>query len=524
MTEEGYCYSRWGAKAKILNLEKCYPQLLKPILEQQRFTLNPLETISLRGTSSSSCTNSTGSIAISDGLDFTSVLKAAIAISSSLELEQLIASLTRIIIENSGAKKAVLLLPEKDTWQVRAITFIEHKEMQTILESQSLDNFRDLPLNIIYYVKNTHQTVVIDNCKTDIPGLIGEYILQYQPKSIFCTPIINQRHLVGILYLENKLTQGVFSSARLRVIHLLSSQAAISLENARLYQQAGIALQDLQQAQLQIVQSEKMSALGNLVAGVGHEMNNPLGFIFATLQQAKPTLNDIVKHLNLYQNTLTNKSDEIKDHAEEIDLDYVLEDLPKMIDAMAVACDRLTNISTSLRTFSRADKDYKVPFNIHEGINSTILILKHRLKANEEHPAIEVITNYGDLPLVNCFPGQLNQVFMNIIANAIDVFEESNIGQTFAEIQANYNRITITTLKADKYVKISIADNGQGINEAVKQKIFDHLFTTKEVGKGTGLGLAIAKSIVVEKHDGSLDVDSTPGKGTEFVITLPILA
>ncbi|MBD2509762.1 AAA family ATPase [Nostoc muscorum FACHB-395] len=522
--EAYYCHSRWGAKAKISDLEKRYPQLLKPILEQQRFTLNPLETISLRGTSSSSCTNSTGSTAISDGLDFTSVLKAAIAISSSLELEQLIASLTRIIIENSGAKKAVLLLPEEDTWQVRAITFIENKEMQTILEPQSLDNCRDIPLNIIYYVKNTQQTVVIDNCKTDIPGLIGEYILQHQPKSIFCTPIINQGHLVGILYLENQLTQGVFSSARLKVIHLLSSQAAISLENARLYQKAGQALQDLQQAQLQIVQSEKMSALGNLVAGVGHEMNNPLGFIFATLQQAKPTLNDIVKHLKLYQKTLTNKSDEIKDHAEEIDLDYTLEDLPKMIDAMAVACDRLTNISTSLRTFSRADKDYKVPFNIHEGINSTILILKHRLKANEEHPAIEVITNYRDLPLVNCFPGQLNQVFMNIIANAIDAFEESNIGQTFAEIKANPNRIIITTLKADEYVKISIADNGQGINEAVKQKIFDHLFTTKQVGKGTGLGLAIAKSIVVEKHDGSLDVNSTLGVGTEFVITLPILA
>ncbi|MEH1935827.1 MAG: ATP-binding sensor histidine kinase [Nostoc sp.] len=522
--EAYYCYSRWGAKAKISDLEKCYPQLLKPILEQQRLTLNPLESISFCANSSSTRTSTTGSTSIFDALDLTSVLKAAIAISSSLELDQLIASLTRIILENSGAKKAVLLLPKEDIWEVRAIVFIEHQEIQTILEKQLLDNCQEIPVNIIYYVKNTQETVVIGNCKTNIPGLIGEYILQHQPQSVFCTPIINQGHLVGIIYLENQLTQGVFTSDRISIIHLLSCQAAISLENARLYQQAGQALQDLQQAQLQIIQSEKMSALGNLVAGVAHEMNNPLGFISATLQQAKPTLNDIVEHLNLYQETLTNKSDEIKDHAEEIDLTYTLEDLPKMIDAMVMACDRLKNISTSLRTFSRADKDCKVPFNIHEGIDSTVLILKHRLKANEEHPVIDVITNYSNLPLVNCFPGQLNQVFMNIIANAIDAFEESNIGRSYAEIQANPNWIKITTLQADKYVKISIADNGQGISEAVKQKIFDHLFTTKEVGKGTGLGLAIAKSIMVEKHHGSLDVNSTPGKGTEFVITLPILA
>ncbi len=170
------------------------------------------------------------------------------------------------------------------------------------------------------------------------------------------------------------------------------------------------ALTDLQNAQLQMVQSEKMSALGNLVAGVAHEMNNPLGFIAASLKQAKPTFADIIEHLKLYQENLPNKTDEIKDHAEEIDLDYSLEDLPKMIDSMTMACDRLKNISTSLRTFSRADQDYKVPFNIHQGIDSTILILKHRLKSNEKRPAIEVITEYRILPQVECFPGQLNQV------------------------------------------------------------------------------------------------------------------
>ncbi|MBG1240299.1 trifunctional serine/threonine-protein kinase/ATP-binding protein/sensor histidine kinase [Nostoc sp. NZL] len=667
MQEAYYCYARWGAKAKTNDLEKRYPQLLQPILEQQRINLNPLETISFRGTSSSTRSSSTDSTCISDGLDFTSVLKAAQAISSSLELDQLIASLTRIILENSGAKKSALILPQGDTWQVRATTFINHGSnsqiaIQTILDSQPLDTCQDIPITIINYVKNTQQTVVIDNLQTDIPGVIGEYMHRIKPQSVLCTPIINQGHLVGILYLENQLTQGVFTSDRLSVINLLSSQAAISLENAQLYtnlqdtearfhrlaenvpgmiyqfqllpdgitrlsyvstgcyeiyevpseqavadanslislthpedmvryqetitisaqtlepwlyqgriitlsgqlkwiqaasrpikqadgsiiwdgllldvterkqaeaaviqksQELKKALEELQQAQLQMVQSEKMSALGNLVAGVAHEMNNPLGFIAASLKQTKPTIADIVEHLKLYQASLPNPDDQIKEHAEEIDLDYSLEDLPKIIDSMTMACDRLHNISTSLRTFSRADKDYKVPFNIHEGIDSTILILKHRLKANEERPTIEVITDYGNLPQFLCFPGQLNQVFMNIMANAIDALDESNTGRSFEEIKDNPNRIIIKTSVANQGVKISIADNGNGINEEVKQKIFDHLFTTKGVGKGTGLGLAIARQIVAEKHGGVIEVNSTPGEGTEFVVTLPIEA
>jgi signal transduction histidine kinase len=271
-----------------------------------------------------------------------------------------------------------------------------------------------------------------------------------------------------------------------------------------------------------MVQSEKMSALGNLVAGVAHEMNNPLAFISASLKQTQPTIADLVEHLKLYQEILPYPGDKIIDHAEEIDLNYTLEDLPKIIDSMVMACDRLKNISTSLRTFSRADKDYKVPFNIHEGIESTILILKHRLKDNELRPAIEVINEYGSLPKIECFPGQLNQVFMNILANAIDALDESNMGKRFEEIKSNPNRITIKTSLKNKGVKISIADNGQGMSEEVKEKIFDHLFTTKAVGKGTGLGLAIARQIVVEKHGGAIEVDSRPGEGTEFAIQLPI--
>ena len=288
-----------------------------------------------------------------------------------------------------------------------------------------------------------------------------------------------------------------------------------------LEQQVAQKTAEFQASQLQLIQSEKMSALGNLVAGIAHEMNNPLGFIAASITQAQPTIADLIEHLKLYQESLDNPSAEIKYHAEEIDLDYSLEDLPKIVDAMAIACDRLKHISTSIRTFSRADKDYKVPSNIHECIDSTILILTHRLKANDQRPAIEAIANYGNLPQIDCFPGQLNQVFMNIIANAIDALEESNKGRSYDEIEANPNRIIVTTSVAGNFVKIAIADNGKGISESVKSKIFEHLFTTKGVGKGTGLGLALAKSIIVEKHRGTIEVDSIVGQGTTFTILLP---
>jgi PAS domain S-box-containing protein len=285
-------------------------------------------------------------------------------------------------------------------------------------------------------------------------------------------------------------------------------------------QQLQLALEDLQNAQLQIVQSEKMSALGNLVAGVAHEINNPVGFISGNLNEAKRSLGDVLAHLHLYQSGAAATA--ITDHAEDIDLDYLLEDLPKMIDSMKVGCDRIKSISTSLRTFSRADTDHKVNGNLRDGIDSTILILKHRLKAEERRPAIRVETHYADLPKIECFPGQLNQVFMNILANAIDVFDEVTTLKTYSQIEAQPQTITITTTALDHTVEIRIRDNGPGMPEPVKQRIFDHLFTTKAVGKGTGLGLSIVRQIVVETHGGSIEVDSTMGVGTEFVIQLPM--
>jgi PAS domain S-box-containing protein len=822
MIEAYYGYARWGGKAKVADLERRYPQLLAPILEQTRSPFSTNETIFTLGSVTSTCSATSSNSSVSVALDLAAILKASQTLSGEIELEKLLSVLLHIVIENAGANKCMFMLLESDRLLIQAsaqlsLSGVENQVVKVdfypmLFNPQPVEDSVDVPVGLINTVKRSLQPAVIIDA-TVHPQLINDpYIERQQPKSILCSPILRQGKLLGILYLENNLATGAFTSDRVELLNLLCAQAAISLENARLYRnsqnfaqqlqqslaklqaseirfqnlannipgmvyqfrlagdgststpyvssgcfdlyelepesvmagthslysmhhpdddpaiaqalaysaqnltpfeqewriilpsgsvkwiqsaarperqadgailwdgvlidisdrkqaeaslakereflnaiihnitdgivvcdangklilfnkatsefhglpveslapeewaehfdlyqpdgqtplttteiplfralqgeivenaemiiapkhglarillasgqaiidasgnklgavvvmrdiserarleaerkQSEVALQqksqdlqkalnDLQNAQLQIVQSEKMSALGNLVAGVAHEMNNPLGFIAASLKQVKPTIADIVEHLKLYQSTLPNASDEIKDHAEEIDLDYSLEDLPKIIDSMTMACDRLKNISTSLRTFSRADKDYKIPFNIHQGIDSTILILKHRLKANEQRPAIQVRNEYSNLPQVECFPGQLNQVFMNLLANAVDALEESNMGRSFDEIKANPNCIKITTIGENNLVKIIIADNGKGMNEEVKQKIFDHLFTTKAVGKGTGLGLAIARQIVEETHGGKLHFNSVLGEGTQFIIEIP---
>jgi signal transduction histidine kinase len=273
---------------------------------------------------------------------------------------------------------------------------------------------------------------------------------------------------------------------------------------------------------MQLIQSEKMSALGQLVAGVAHEINNPISFLNGSINNGRDYVQDLLNHLALYQQYYPSPVSPIQDHANDIDLEYICEDLPQLLNSMQGATDRIKSISTSLRTFSRADTEYKVSANLHEGIDSTLLILKYRLKANANRPAIEVITDYGEIPPIDCFPGQLNQVFMNILANAIDMFDELAQGRSFKELEVNPQRITISTTLVSDQVQIAIQDNGKGMSAEVKSRIFDHLFTTKSVGKGTGLGLAIAQQIVVDKHGGSLTVESEPGQGAEFRIQLPI--
>ncbi|MGD1851931.1 MAG: sensor histidine kinase [Cyanophyceae cyanobacterium] len=275
---------------------------------------------------------------------------------------------------------------------------------------------------------------------------------------------------------------------------------------------------------LRVAQSElqKMSSLGSSVAGVAHEINNPVSCILGNVGIAQDYASDLLGLLDRYEKELPNPSDGLVEELETVDLQYIRKDFPQLIGAIRNSGDRITSISKSLRTFARSDVDSKQVFDLQKGLDGTLLILRHRLKANDLRPAIAVETHYDDIPEITCFPGQLSQVFMNILANAIDALDEASRGRSFEDIRIKPNRITIRTSLENNQVQVAIADNGPGMPKEVQNKIFSQSFTTKAVGKGTGLGLSIAKKIVVEVHQGTLDVSSEVGKGTEFLIALPV--
>ncbi len=280
-------------------------------------------------------------------------------------------------------------------------------------------------------------------------------------------------------------------------------------------------LQDVHSHQAHLVQTEKMASLGQLVAGVAHEINNPVNFIHGNLSHTDEYAQNLLHLIKLYQKHYPDPAAEIQTEAEAVDLAFVQEDLPKLLASMKIGADRIRQIVLSLRNFSRMDESDCKAVDIHEGLESTLLILQHRLKVSSERPAIEIIKDYSNLPLVECYPGQLNQVFMNILANAIDVLEEGNAKRTYQEIQANPNQIIIRTSVIDsKWVEIAIADNGCGMPEHIQAQIFNPFFTTKPIGKGTGMGMSISYQVITEKHGGQLKCFSTPGKGTECVIQL----
>lgn len=283
-------------------------------------------------------------------------------------------------------------------------------------------------------------------------------------------------------------------------------------------------LQELKQAQLQLIQSEKMSSLGQLVAGVAHEINNPVNFIYGNIAHTNEYSQDLLDLVDLYQQHYPNPVPEIQEKIDNIDLEFLIEDLPKLICSMKVGAERIREIVLSLRNFSRLDEAEMKPVQLEEGIDSTLLILQNRLKGNNYRPTIEVIKNYDNLPMVECYAGQINQVFMNIIANAIDALNDYASNLSTDQIKSQPCRITIKTeVTRPGYVTTRIADNGPGMTEETKKRLFDPFFTTKAVGQGTGLGLSISYQIVVNKHGGTLDCISTPGKGTEFIMEIPIL-
>jgi PAS domain S-box-containing protein len=320
------------------------------------------------------------------------------------------------------------------------------------------------------------------------------------------------------------------------------AEAALRQSEAQLREKAAQleqALHELQETQTQLIQTEKMSSLGLLVAGIAHEINNPVSFIYGNIPHATHYTQDLLHLIDLYRQQYPNPAPAIKAEVEAIDLDFLSRDLPKVMDSMQLGAERIRQLVLSLRNFSRLDKAARAPVDLHQGIDNTLLLLQHRLKARAGNPGIQVIKEYGVLPPVECYAGQLNQVFMNILSNAIDALEEARETDSLLEEQTGNGCVNtstsvsqvapqkpiiriLTEVQDDNTVLIRIVDNGPGIPPQMQQQIFDPFFTTKLVGKGTGLGLSISYQIVVDKHGGQLKCFSTPGEGTEFSIVLPV--
>ena len=585
-------------------------------------------------------------------IHLSTLFRVSQAIARTIEINELLQVLSSHVLEYSGAEKCALLLLQDGEWELRALADSRGVQLTTLPLAYS----QDVPSKLIQYAETHLKPIAIENLCTDLP-VIGNYLKTHRPQSLLCLPLLNQETLLGILYLEHRSAQGLFTDDRLMVLDCLANQAAIALDHARLYQtvqrnesrlravyesnndaimllsekcfvdcnsatlaifkcpaksefcgkhpsqispeyqpngrlsseaatdhivtaltrgydrfewqhcrwdgsefiaevqlcrmeiddqailqaivrdisdrkavEAAIrqksaeleqALLQLQKTQLQLVQIEKMSVLGNLVAGVAHEINNPIGCIVGNVSVMQNYVIDLMETLDLYQANFPEPGLTIEQQLDAIDLDYLRQDVPDVMQAIKDSGDRIAAISQSLRTFSRTDGAEKQLFNVCDGLDSTVLILRHRLKANEQRPKIEVVTHYDQLPEINCFPGQLNQVFMNILANAIDAIDELSEGRSFQELAQSPHQITISTRAIESGIQITIADDGPGMPPEVQRRIFDYMFTTKEVGKGTGLGLAIAHQIVVETHGGTIDLQSQVGEGSTFTLTLP---
>jgi two-component system, NtrC family, sensor kinase len=372
-----------------------------------------------------------------------------------------------------------------------------------------------------------HETVQINQVKNLNDAIAREFLISKDFSALLAIPIQTLSGQVGVICCGAREAR-TWDETEVELLRAVTNQLAIALDQAELYEtskaaaqnsqekahQLELTLQELQQAQLKLIQSEKMSGIGQMVAGVAHEINNPVTFIHSNVNYIDQYSQDLLKLLALYQQEYPEPTAAIQAEQEAIDLEFLSTDLPKLLKSMNMGTERIRDIVLSLRNFSRLDQSDVKPVDIHEGIDSTLLILGHRTKAQFQFTGVEIIKDYGELPIVQCYPGQLNQVFMNLIVNAIDALEE-------LEQKTNWIKIS-TECIADETVVIRIADNGGGIPDHIIKKLFDPFFTTKAVGKGTGLGLSISHQIIVERHGGRLRCESIVGQGTEFIIEIPI--
>lgn len=464
-------------------------------------------------------------------------------ITASLDLKEV----AQLVIEGVGklikSTGGSILLLNQQTNQLEPLSIFG----QTFPSDETLK----LGEGIIGSIAQANKGEIVNDVSSD-----ARFTLYQELVNLICVPLKTKEQMTGVIFLWSHAANDydsqnltTYTSEDLKILTMFACHAAVAIEKALLYEQSCVAatvaqaqaqqiqeaLYELQHTQAHLIQSEKMSSLGQLVAGIAHEINNPVNFIHGNLSYVSNYAQNLLNLLNLYQQHHPSNQPQVKQLIEDLDLDFLSEDLPKTLISMKVDLERIRKIALSLRNFSRRDEVEMKPVDIHEGIDSTLLILESRLKAMGKHSGIRIVKDYGKLPLVECFASQLNQVFMNILSNAIDAVEnqrEPGIIKIQTEMIAG-ERGTLSSQMGirtqledsasnfDTQVVIRIQDNGSGMSEQLQSRLFEPFFTTKPSGKGAGLGLSISQQIV-EKHGGMLKCFSQPGQGTSFWIQIPI--
>jgi predicted ATPase/signal transduction histidine kinase len=505
-----YAYERWGAKIKVQDLAACYPQLLTPTLQREQFsspnltgdaTFSPgtptLETIISHRSSSSS--------EALDLLDLAAVIKASQALSGEIQLDQLLAKLMQVVIENAGADQGTLLLNSSGKLEIVA-RCLNSQAFQQLNQPAEISG-NEIPLSVINFVKRTQETVLVNDFTSTVSYASDPYFSSHQPQSFLCTPILNQGKLIGILYLENSLTTGTFTSERLEILHLLSSQAAISIENATLYstleqkvtertQELSQTLEDLKATQKKLVESEKMAALGSLVAGVAHEINTPVGnsiTLASTLADETQNFAKAIEEGQLKRSVLN--------HYIEVS-----------VEGTHLILSNLQRAGELIQSFKQVAVDQtnleKRSFEIKPYIEEVLLSLIPQLK--HTHHRLTVV---GDETLtINSYPGALAQIITNLVMNSL----------THAYQPGEQGHLRVEILQHDHEISIQYSDDGCGIPPENLSKIFDPFFTTARHRGGSGLGLHIVHNLVTQKLQGTIDVSSEAGLGTLLVMRFPL--